>query len=447
MVDIAKTQRIHHGDRPGTHRDDVSHDSADTRRGSLKRFNVRGVIVAFDLERDGPALANIDDTGVFAHANHEVLRHLRRNLLSELPQVHFRRLVRAVFGPHNRVHGKFARRGTAAKNLANLRVLVGLEPERIVRLFFLRGRGGVLDGVGNVFGHGVSCLRKNAGGEYRLKHRQAVGARLHRGGSVGPKASFDRVLGVRHEPDDVASGVSNSGNVVERPVRIDVDVSKHDQSVALELRECFVIGDEPALTVLQGDGDFLTDRVTARPRGVGVVDAELLVSPNEGSVVVANQTTGEKVRLNEDLKSVADAENGHSLVRGVDHVGHDWRMRGNRTAPQVVAVGKSPGENDGVNALEVVFAVPEGHRLATAQPDCSQCVSIVERTRKSDDTYAHRLIRNTNGDDVFNNLIGEDVVCHDADVVEQFGSDFAVDGQFEAFSDADIGDSPVTNSL
>ena len=165
MVDIAKTQRIHDGDRSGTHRDDVSHKSADTRRGTLKRFDVRGVIVAFDLERDGPALADIDDTGVFAHANHEVLRHLRRNLLPKLPQVHFRRLVRAVFGPHNRVHGKFARRGTAAKNLANLRVLVGLEPECVVRLFFLRGCGGVLDGVGNVFGHGVSCLRKNARGE------------------------------------------------------------------------------------------------------------------------------------------------------------------------------------------------------------------------------------------------------------------------------------------
>ena len=121
VVDGAEAEGVHHGDRAGAHRDDVAHDAADAGRGALERLDVGGVVVALDLEGDGPALTDVDDAGVLAHADHEVLLHGGGDLLAELAQVVLRALVRAVLAPHHRVHGELARGGAAAEDLADLR--------------------------------------------------------------------------------------------------------------------------------------------------------------------------------------------------------------------------------------------------------------------------------------------------------------------------------------
>ncbi|CAB4632474.1 unannotated protein [freshwater metagenome] len=43
--------------------------------------------MALDLEGDGPALADIDNAGVFAHSDHEVRGHRFGDLFAELSQV------------------------------------------------------------------------------------------------------------------------------------------------------------------------------------------------------------------------------------------------------------------------------------------------------------------------------------------------------------------------
>ena len=147
VVDRAEAQRVHDGDRARAHRDDVAHDAADAGRGALERLDVARVVVRLDLERDRPALADVEHAGVLAHAHHQVLLHLGRDLLAELAQVDLRRLVGAVLAPHDRVHRELGARGAAAEDVADALVLVGLEAERGVRLLLLgRGRGD-LDGV------------------------------------------------------------------------------------------------------------------------------------------------------------------------------------------------------------------------------------------------------------------------------------------------------------
>jgi hypothetical protein len=93
VVDGAEAQRVHDRDRAGAHRDDVAHDAADAGRRALERLDEAGVVVALDLERDRPALADIHDARVLAHAHHEVLLHGRADLLAELAQVGLARLV------------------------------------------------------------------------------------------------------------------------------------------------------------------------------------------------------------------------------------------------------------------------------------------------------------------------------------------------------------------
>ena len=154
VVDGAKAQLIHHGNGPSAHRDDVAHDSADARGRALERLDVAGVVVTLHLERHGPSLADVDDAGVLPHAHHEALAHLGCHLLAKLAQVDLGRLIRAVLAPHHRVHGQLARGGATTQNLANLGVLVGLEPQRSERLLFLRRGDGVGHRVGNVSAHG-----------------------------------------------------------------------------------------------------------------------------------------------------------------------------------------------------------------------------------------------------------------------------------------------------
>jgi len=134
VVDGAEAEGIHDRDRPCAHRDDVAHDAAHARRGALERLDVARVVVALDLEGDGPALADVDDAGVLTHAHHEVLAHLVADLLAELAQVHLARLVRAVLAPHDRVHGELAARGATAEQGLDRLVLVSFQPQRLERL-------------------------------------------------------------------------------------------------------------------------------------------------------------------------------------------------------------------------------------------------------------------------------------------------------------------------
>ena len=76
-------------------------------------------------------------------------------------------------------------------------------------------------------------------------------------------------------------------------------------------------------------------------------------------MIVANEPAGEKVSLDEDLETVANSEDGHSLVRRLDDFAHDGGMSGDRATAQIITVGKPAGQDDCVDVVQVVVAVPE----------------------------------------------------------------------------------------
>ena len=95
-VERAKAQRVHHRDGHGAHGEDVAQDAADTGGCALKRLDEAGVVVRFDLEGDGPAVADVDDAGVLARPlQHEFARG------GQLLQVQARTLVGAMLAPHH----------------------------------------------------------------------------------------------------------------------------------------------------------------------------------------------------------------------------------------------------------------------------------------------------------------------------------------------------------
>ena len=77
---------------------------------ALKWLDIRGVIVRLDLEGAGPALANVDDSGVFSRPLHNAIA-----LRGQPPEVDAGRLVRAVLTPHDAVNSEFGEAWDAAE--------------------------------------------------------------------------------------------------------------------------------------------------------------------------------------------------------------------------------------------------------------------------------------------------------------------------------------------
>src|SRR5665213_1830152 len=69
----AKTQRVHHGQRPCAHGENIAQNSANASRGALERFNIAGVVVAFNLEGAGPTVSYVDNAGILTWPLHHAV--------------------------------------------------------------------------------------------------------------------------------------------------------------------------------------------------------------------------------------------------------------------------------------------------------------------------------------------------------------------------------------
>ena len=67
----AEAERVHDGEGARAHGEDVAKDAADAGGRALVGLDVGGVVVRLDLEGAGPALADVDDAGVFAGSLHD----------------------------------------------------------------------------------------------------------------------------------------------------------------------------------------------------------------------------------------------------------------------------------------------------------------------------------------------------------------------------------------
>ena len=106
-----EAQRIQHGDGARAHGENVAQDAADAGGRALERLDVARVIVRFDLEGDGEAVADVDDAGILARALHH-LRGLRGQAL-EMDAAGF---VGAVLAPHHAEDAEFGEIGLAAED-------------------------------------------------------------------------------------------------------------------------------------------------------------------------------------------------------------------------------------------------------------------------------------------------------------------------------------------
>ena len=192
-VHLAEPQRVHQRNRPRAHREDVADDAADAGRRALVRLDERGMVVRFDLEDGGQAVADVDGAGVFAG-----------------PLQHARTLASA------------ASAGECASSCSCSAPTTS--PRRCRARSSVGSRSSDL--TMRSYSSGVRPWRSRTSGSMRLmmrhvaRRRRARRARDHRFEQHEPVGAAERRLarafGMRHQPDDVAAGVADAGDAVHR---------------------------------------------------------------------------------------------------------------------------------------------------------------------------------------------------------------------------------------
>ena len=123
VVRLAEGQRVHGGDRPGAHGEHVAENAADTGRRALIGLDVGRVVVALHLEDGDVAVADVDDAGIFAGSDDDLVALGRQRLQPLLGG-----FVRAVLVPHRREDAEFRQRRLLPDQTEDALVFVGLQP-------------------------------------------------------------------------------------------------------------------------------------------------------------------------------------------------------------------------------------------------------------------------------------------------------------------------------
>ena len=123
VVGLAEAQRIQICYRSRAHGEHIAHNAADAGRGPLIRLDKRWVIMAFHFEHCRIAVANIDDTGVFARPLDD-LRAIDRQFFQPFAG----RFIRAMLRPHDREYAEFGIIRRPPHMVANHLIFVRRQP-------------------------------------------------------------------------------------------------------------------------------------------------------------------------------------------------------------------------------------------------------------------------------------------------------------------------------
>ncbi len=198
----------------------------------------------------------------------------------------------------------------------------------------------------------------------RVEDLRAVGhAQLRRG----------RALGMRHHAQDIPSFAADSGDVLERAVRIGFGgdfavrrrIAEDDAVLVLQFGQSGLVAEVVAFHVADRDLQHFAFGELLREGSVGAFNANMHRLADVLQSRVAHQRAREQPGFAEDLETVADAEHQPAVSRELAHRFHHWRELGDGARPKVVSVGKPAGNDNGVAALQVRRIMPkERHGLA-----------------------------------------------------------------------------------
>src|SRR5216684_4563035 len=183
--------------------------------------------------------------------------------------------------------------------------------------------------------------------DHRTQNDQAVGR---------AESGFHGALGMGHEADDVAFAVADARDIVQGTVRIACrvvcsvrrGVAENDLMIFLEFGERGFVAGVIAIVVRDGNLEDLAVLRGVRERRVRLLDTNVNVAADISQAAIAHHRAGEQARFAKNLEAVADTQD-HAAAFGEFLDGlHYGRKTGDRAGAQVIAEGKTAGQDNGV---------------------------------------------------------------------------------------------------
>src|SRR5215472_9206613 len=201
-----------------------------------------------------------------------------------------------------------------------------------------------------------------------------------------------------HQAGDVPFAVRDASDVVHRAVgsagvivrTIGRRIAKNDLAILLEFRERRLVHGPVAIRMRDGNLEDLALSSGVGERRVGLLHANVDVAADEAQSAVAHHGPGKKARFAQDLEAIADAEHQPAAGREFLDRFHHRRKARDGTRAQVVAVGKTTGQDDSVTIRQIFRLVPdEFDALSEAVSDGVKGVVVAIGPGKNNDSKFH----------------------------------------------------------
>ena len=167
---------------------------------------------------------------------------------------------------------------------------------------------------------------------------------------------------MRHHAEHISSRTTDSGNVIQRPVRTRfsrdlsslIAIAEHNAIIAPQLRQCRLIAEIIAFHVPDRNAKHITFAARACERGAGILHAHMHRLAHILQSGIAHESARQQPGFAQNLKSIADSEHQPSAIGKFAHRFHYRREPRDRPRTQIVAVSKASGHDDGVAIFEIV---------------------------------------------------------------------------------------------
>jgi hypothetical protein len=206
---------------------------------------------------------------------------------------------------------------------------------------------------------------------------------------------------MRHHPEDITSFIADAGNVIQRAVGIGrrgyvafrCRITEYDAVLLSQLGVSSLIAEVIPFHVSDGNfQDFSLFQIVRKGSVSGFhAKVHLLADVLESSI--SKQSSGQESRFAEDLESVADPNQQAAVSGEFRDARHDRGKFCDGSCSQVIAVGKAPGNDDGVASLKIAGFMPEeSGGLPGRVIDGIVAVMVAIGARENDDAEFHTAI-------------------------------------------------------
>ncbi len=172
---------------------------------------------------------------------------------------------------------------------------------------------------------------------------------------------------MRHEPEDIARGIADAGDVFSGTVRVGrigrravpITIPEEYPLGAVQIAKRGGISNVTALSMRDREVKERTSPGGIGPRGGAIFNPRINVLTAKMQIAIANECARQQMRFTQNLKAVADAEHELASIRFSDDRFHDGRKPGDRAASEIVAVRKTSREHDEIVARHRLLFMPD----------------------------------------------------------------------------------------